>query len=218
MKLALISTTSDTSKNSFVTVKDEVFDRPNPALLAQAIRVYLSNKRQGTSKVKTRSEVSRTNKKMYRQKGTGGARHGARDANIFVGGGVSHGPTGLENWDKTLTKKLRKQSLAAALTAQSSHIVVNDELESLTGKTKAAVELLDNITAKLKDEKLNVGKSRFLIVMESVPAIARRSVNNIPNVTIVSARLVNALLLSQAHQIIVTTKALESLETRVLSQ
>ncbi|HQM16112.1 MAG TPA: 50S ribosomal protein L4 [Candidatus Woesebacteria bacterium] len=218
MKLTLISTTSSSAKKSFMTVKDEVFDRPNPILFAQAIRIYLSNQRQGSSKVKTRSEVNRTTKKMYRQKGTGGARHGARDANIFVGGGVSHGPTGLENWTKLLTKKFRKLSLAAALTAQSSHIFVNDEVESLSGKTKAAVELLTNIATKAKDEKIQVGKSRILLVMDQVPATVRRSVNNIPNVTILSARLVNALSLSRAHLIIASTKAVELLETRVIAK
>src|SRR5690554_4960009 len=105
MKLTVITATS---KASSIEVSDAVFgQKANPTLLAQAVRVYLSNLRQGTSKVKTRSEVSRTRAKWYRQKGTGNARHGARSAPIFVGGGVAHGPNGQQNWTKSLSRKMK---------------------------------------------------------------------------------------------------------------
>ena len=86
MKMALLTPTGVTGTTN---VSDKLFGADvKLVLLAQAARVYLSNSRQSTSKVKTRSEINRTKKKWYRQKGTGGARHGARTANIFVGGGV----------------------------------------------------------------------------------------------------------------------------------
>ncbi len=89
MKLPLLTPTGVTGT---ISVSEALFKAEvNPILLAQVVRVYLANSRQATSKVKTRSEINRTKKKWYRQKGTGGARHGARTANIFVGRGVSHG-------------------------------------------------------------------------------------------------------------------------------
>jgi large subunit ribosomal protein L4 len=92
----------NTGKNTELEVSNEVFgQKPVASLLAQAVRVYLSNQRQGTSKVKTRADINRTKKKWYKQKGTGGARHGARTPSIFVGGAVAHGPTGLRLVNET---------------------------------------------------------------------------------------------------------------------
>jgi large subunit ribosomal protein L4 len=216
MKLDHIKTTSD-SKKLKVTVSDELFDRPNPKLLAQAIRVYLANQRQGTSKVKTRGEVSRTTRKWYRQKGTGNARHGAKDANIFVGGGVSHGPTGLENWKRRLTAQFRKQALAAALTASSSNIYLNDEIENLSGKTKEAVTLLEQVVAKFNDKnKFKLSQNKLLIVTDQKTDQQQRALANIPNVTLISAKLLNALAVAKAHQIIITSKAMVVLESRIV--
>jgi large subunit ribosomal protein L4 len=76
-----------------MTLPEAVFGaKPNKALIAQAVRVYLANQRQGNASTKTRGEVIGTTKKIYRQKGTGRARHGAAKAPIFVGGGIAHGP------------------------------------------------------------------------------------------------------------------------------
>ncbi len=217
MKLDVIKSTSAT-KNTQTKVSDVLFDQPNAVLLAQAVRVYLSNQRQGTSKTKTRSEVSRTTKKWYRQKGTGGARHGAKDANIFVGGGVSHGPTGEENWKKSLTKVLKLKALSAAFTAQSSNVFINDELETLSGKTREAVELLEKIGKKFNDEKFKLTESKLLIVVDKKNEKMVRAVKNIPNITVLTARILNTLAVVKAHKIIVTSKALEVLEKRVQSE
>src|SRR3989338_10897476 len=81
----------------------------NPSLLAQAVRVYLVNQRQGNVKVKTRSEVIGSTRKIYRQKGTGKARHGAIKAPIFVGGGVAHGPK-QKDYNLKFNKKMRKKA------------------------------------------------------------------------------------------------------------
>src|SRR5690242_1823092 len=114
-----------TGAKSQLTVSDSVFGVPvNKALIAQAVRVYMSNQRQGTSKAKTRSEINRTSAKWYKQKGTGRARHGARNAPLFVGGGVAHGPNGEQNWTRTLSKRMKMQALVTALSAQAANIVV----------------------------------------------------------------------------------------------
>ncbi len=212
MKIKLIKTTGT---DSSVTADNKVFNKPNDQLLAQAIRVYLSNQRQGTSKTKTRSEVSRTTRKWYRQKGTGNARHGARDANIFVGGGDSHGPTGLENWQKTLTKELRKQSLIAALSAQVKNIVINDELAQLTGKTKEAHQLLTKISEKMGKEEFKFETNRLMIVFAEKNDKAYQAFSNIPNVIMQQVRLINALEIVQADKIIFTTKSFETLQNKL---
>src|SRR5260221_7335072 len=105
-----------TSGKAGTDITSVLFDAASSAsTVAQAVRVYLGNQRQGTAKVKTRGEVERTKKKWYKQKGTGGARHGARSAPIFVGGGVSHGPTGTTDWSLKMSKPMRKVALRTAL-------------------------------------------------------------------------------------------------------
>jgi large subunit ribosomal protein L4 len=208
MKLKVIRTTS---RDSSITVSDQIFDKKNDQLLAQAVLVYLSNKRQGTSKTQTRSEVSRTTRKWYRQKGTGNARHGARDATLFVGGAVAHGPTGIENWKKTLTKKQKKQALVAALSAQVENIVINDEILELSGKTKQAAELLTKIIQNF-NEDLTLAKTKILIVADKKNDKLNQATSNLSNVKILLTNQLNALVVSQADLIIMTNPAVSTLE------
>jgi large subunit ribosomal protein L4 len=207
MKLKVITATS---KSSTIEVSDSVFaQKGNPVLLAQAIRVYLSNLRQGSSKVKTRSEVSRTKAKWYKQKGTGNARHGSKNAPIFVGGGVAHGPTGLENWTKALSRKMKAQALRVALSAQADKVVVTDNLNSLGGKTAEAAKLL----TKMID---NPGK--VLVVLAEGCEFIRRSLRNLDFVLTVPALELNALQVANADTVIFTKESLKVLETRLAKE
>lgn len=201
--------TSITKTNTFstVTVSDDVFGVAiNKNLLSQAIKVYLANKRQGSSKVKSRGEVARTKKKWFKQKGTGNARHGARSAPIFVGGGVAHGPTGLENWSLSLSKKMKRKALAVALSAQAENIVVAESLSHISGKTKQAAAFLNAV--KATDKKV-------LLILDRDSQNSRTAFRNIPKITIVSEELVNAYEVSKADSIICTEAALSSLQERV---
>ena len=204
MKLKVITATS---KSSTIEVSDSIFaQKSNPVLLAQAIRVYLSNLRQGTSKVKTRSEVNRTTAKWYKQKGTGNARHGSKNAPIFVGGGVSHGPTGNENWVKSLSRKMKAQALRVALSAQADKVVVTDNLNSLGGKTAEADKLIN----KMIDEP-----GKVLVVLTDNSELIRRSLRNITYVLTVPASELNALQVAHADTVIFTKDSLKVLETRL---
>lgn len=197
-----------TGKNTALNVRDEVFGATvNKTLLSQAVRVYLSNQRQGTSKVKTRSEINRTKAKWFKQKGTGNARHGAKNANIFVGGGVSHGPTGSENWNKTLSKKMKKVALASALSLQKDNIIVTTVLDGIKPKTKDAIAYL---------EKLAPDAKRLLIVVDKTMDNIIRSTNNLQNVYVTTARRVNVYEALHAHKIIMTKEAVTILEERVM--
>lgn len=215
MKLRVIRTTS---RDSHVTVSDELFGRKNDQLLAQAVRVYLSNQRQGTSKTQTRSDVTVTTRKWYRQKGTGNARHGAKDATLFVGGAVAHGPTGEENWKRKLPAEFKKRALIAALSAQIDNIVLNDEIDELKGKTKQAYQLLKEIAAKFEDEELDVDTVKFLVVAAETRPETRRALSNLANVKLTTARQLNALTVAQANKIIITQSGLEQLESRLLGE
>lgn len=204
MQLKMIKATDQNAK---LNVSDDLFvKKVNQPLIAQAIRVYLSNQRQSTSKTQTRSDVSRTSKKVYKQKGTGNARHGDKTANLFVGGGVAHGPTGNENWKRTLTANLKKKALRNVLTAQAKNIVVTDEILRSIGKTKEANQFLSKVG--LADQKV------LLVLPEALPLVIR-SFRNIKNVFITKAKMLNVYEVAMADKILVTTKTLKVLEERL---
>ena len=119
----------DSSKAGSIELADEVFAlEPRADILHRVVRWQRARAQAGTHKVKTRSEVSYSTKKIYRQKGTGGARHGARSAPIFRGGGVYKGPTPRSHaFD--LPKKVRAMGLRHALSAKvaAGELIVLDD-------------------------------------------------------------------------------------------
>jgi large subunit ribosomal protein L4 len=205
MQLPIIDSTS---KNEKIRVNDVLFsDKPADSLLAQAIRVYQANLRQGTSYTKTRSEVKRTKKKWYKQKGTGNARHGARSANLFVGGGVAHGPRTIENWSLKLNQKSKLIALKHALTLQKKNLFVSKDVVSLKGKTKEAKKLV-----------LKVGQDtdKVLIVLNKTGESVIRSLANLPNVLVTTAERLNVLQVVSADKILIDLTALKTLEDRFI--
>lgn len=184
----------------------------SPALLAQAIRVYQSNQRQATKSTQNRAEVTFSTAKIWRQKGTGRARHGSRRAPIFVGGGRAHGPTGNENYKLKLTKKMRKRALAAAFTYLHEHnsLVIIDSLTKIDGKTKNAKTILTKV-AQYPDKKI-------LVILNKPEATILQATSNLPNVTITQAHRVHIYELL-AHDLILTTpEAIKQVTKRVADQ
>jgi large subunit ribosomal protein L4 len=204
MKLQVSSTIG---QNSTLTVNDAVFGvKPNQALIAQAVRVYLSNQRQGTSKVLTRSEVSRTKKKWFKQKGTGNARHGARTPNIFVGGGVAHGPTGEQNWNLKMATTMRRSALISALSAQVPAIIVSEDLNQLDGKTSSAQRLL---------RKMMPNANRLLVVLADNSPLVLRSIRNLTKTVVTHANRLTTYEVAAADGIVMTKEAVKVLEDRL---
>ncbi|HPS40665.1 MAG TPA: 50S ribosomal protein L4 [Candidatus Woesebacteria bacterium] len=202
-----LSVIDSSSKNEKVRVSDTLFaNATSDFLLAQAIRIYLSNARQGTAHTKTRSEINRTKKKWYKQKGTGNARHGARTPSLFVGGGVAFGPRGIENWHKTLTAKLKLLALKAALSAQKTNLFLSKNI-SLQSKTSEAATLLSSVST---------GDEKILIILTKNSDLARRSLRNLNNVLVMTAERVNALHVAMADKIVIDFAALKVLEDRLL--
>lgn len=207
MKLTSFDTTG---KQTQLTVSDAVFAaKPNQVLLAQAIRVYRANQRQGTSDVKTRGEVARTTKKWFKQKGTGNARHGSRKAPIFVGGGVAHGPKANQNWSLALNAKAKRAALATAFTLQAAQTVVSSALNDLNGKTAAAVQALTQAGAT---------SDRVLVIVGSASVEQIRSLRNLATVVVQTATRVTALEVAMAKQLVLTPDAVTVLEKRIGEQ
>lgn len=157
----------DGQEVSSVELPASIFEATiNRGLMHQALVRQLANARLGTHKVKGRSEINRSTAKVYRQKGTGNARHGSRRAPIFVGGGVAHGPTP-RKYTKNMPRKMRRAALRSALTVKASNgeIVVLEGLSLDAPKTKemAAIvhRLVQDSTALvlLADHNENVEKS-----------------------------------------------------------
>ncbi len=204
MKLKLIKATD---QNSTITVSDELFvAKLNQVLIAQSIRVYLSNQRQGTSKTQTRSDVSRTSKKLYKQKGTGGARHGAKTANLFVGGATAHGPRGVENWKKSLSSRMKRLAMRNILTLQAKNIIITDEILKSNGKTKEAKQFLT---------KVGLADKKVVIVLANTMPLVLRSFRNIQGILTVNAKRLSVYEVALADNILITTKAWKMLEQRL---
>ncbi len=184
----------------------------NDILLAQAVRVYRANKRQGTQSTKTRSEVSGSTKKIYRQKGTGRARHGDKKAPIFRGGGIAHGPKP-RDFSLTFPKKMRRLALFMGLSQalKNQNVSVITGLEKIAPKTKKMVEVL-------KALKVHNDKNPFKILLVTPGKID--SINfggrNIEGVSIRQASLLNAYQVLNSQKLIFTKDALPKLEETFL--
>jgi large subunit ribosomal protein L4 len=164
------------------TLPKEYEVKENIPLLAQALRVYEDRGHFGLAKAKTRAEVEKTTKKWYRQKGTGGARHGAKSAPIFVGGGVAHGPRPVSR-ELNLPKKMARQAFAVAMTikAKEGKILGLKGFETLK-KTKDVNGLIKKIG---KDQ-------RFLFALAQKNLGAKRYLKNLKNSEVVAFKNLNA--------------------------
>jgi large subunit ribosomal protein L4 len=187
-----------------VELPKEVFAvTANPSLLAQAVRVYLVNQRQGNVKVKTRGEVVGSTRKIYRQKGTGKARHGAIKAPIFVGGGIAHGPKQKE-YNLKFNKKERKIALFGALSEKlKENKIFGLEEKALTMKPKTKI-----IVDFLKELKL-IGKNNLMIMKKMEKNNLVLSMRNISNITFVDVNSLNPYLILKSSSLIFVENALE---------
>ncbi|HKC04786.1 MAG TPA: 50S ribosomal protein L4 [Patescibacteria group bacterium] len=186
MVKASIYTIKGTKTGDMVLPK-EVFEvKPNLNMLAQAIHVYEERGHVGTRNTQTRSEVNRTTKKVYKQKGTGGARHGSRRANLFVGGGVIFGPRP-ERRELTLSSAMRAKAkvYAFSLKAGEKEIVVVEGVAKIA-KTKEAAGFLKNLTKE-------TGAKRFTFVLSEKGLGTRTFLRNLAKVNITSYKDISAL-------------------------
>jgi large subunit ribosomal protein L4 len=187
-----------------VELRDDIFGiEPNRAVMHQALVRQLTNRRLGTHNTKSRGEVSRSKAKWYRQKGTGRARHGSRNAPIFVGGGIAHGPKP-RHYVQDMPRKMRRLALRSALSikAAEERIVVVDALDFEAPKTRVMLDTLRN---------LNVDSSAVILVPERNENL-ERSANNLPDVKTLRAHYLNIQDLLKYDYLVVPTDALAVVE------
>ena len=190
-------------KTGQMTLPKEFGEKPNMALLAQAIRVYEDGGHTGLSKTKTRAEVNRTTKKLYRQKGTGGARHGSRRAPIFVGGGVAHGPRPIRRV-LSLPSKMKKKALAVALSLKAK----NGEIVGVSGIEKMVkVKEVHTLATKILKELKNV--KRLTIALADSNLGTMRAIKNLVGVTAVPFRNLNAYQVHFGGGLVIDKDAIE---------
>lgn len=188
-----------------VTVPDKIFKaKINQALMAQAVKVYLGNQRQASAQAKDRGEIKVTHAKVWRQKGTGRARHGSRNAPIFVGGAKAHGPTGTQNYWRKLSKKQKKASLYSAISDKYK----NNQVIGLTGLEKIAPKTknFDQIINKLK-----LNKKNLLLLIDKPQLKIKQGTANLPYLSLDLAANLNTYNILKARTIIFTKESLKCL-------
>lgn len=181
-KIDLISATSGRVEK--VNSPFKLGDSLSLLTLAQAIRVYEDRRHPGLAKAKTRGEVAISTRKIYKQKGTGGARHGSKSAPIFVGGGIAHGPTGVKG-KLGLTKRIAKSALSVAIAQKikQGKLVLISGIEKVTSTKEAA-----NLVGKIRQGK--EGKVSLVLSIGNVGAV--RFFRNIKNLVILRQNVVSA--------------------------
>lgn len=212
------------SLGSMVLPKEIFGAEVNQVLLSQALRVYLNNQKGHHAHTKGRSEVSYSTAKVWRQKGTGRARHGAKSASIFVGGGIALGPKS-RKVVLDLPKKMKKKALVSALSqkAQERQLMVLSGLEKATGKTKEMTRLLNRLSSILNRQSKETNSEQqknktILVVGESKMENAARALRNIPKVDFFAPGMVNSLEVIKHQCLILTKEAIKNLESRILEK
>jgi large subunit ribosomal protein L4 len=189
-----------------IELKDEIFGLDPRADIIQRVVVWqLAKRRAGTHKTKTRGEINRTTKKWYRQKGTGSARHGARSAPLFVGGGKAMAPV-VRSHEFDLPKKVRVAGLRHALSAKAkdSKIVVLEAASVDTVKTNALAKRLNKLSS-----------SDMLIVDGSFDEKFAKSARNLTNVALVPVSGLNVYDVLRRDTLVMTKAAVKALEERL---
>ena len=206
MAQAVLYSKTGTKKDAPVKLSAGIFGvEPNHQLLNTAYQIYLGNGRGGHAQTLTRGEVRGGGKKPWRQKGTGRARAGSSRLPHWTGGGVAFGPTGEENYTRSLPVKAKRAAIRQALSLQAADkkIAVVEVFESAEGKVKPTVQLLDKIKAS----------GRVLLVLDEMNDLLSRATRNLSGVNTVTAQYLNVYDILNADAIVITRKSLDQIES-----
>ncbi|MGY6567755.1 MAG: 50S ribosomal protein L4 [Salinarimonas sp.] len=199
-------TTLEGGKAGSVELDETIFGlEPRADLIQRCVRWQLAKRRAGTHKVKTRSEIARTGKKMFRQKGTGNARHGNARVVQFRGGGRAFGPLPRDH-AHDLPKKVRALALKHALSAKakSDALIIVDEISAAEPKTKALKERFG---------KLGLANALFIGGAE-VEANFKLAARAIPNIDVLPIQGINVYDILRREKLVLTKAAVDALEAR----
>lgn len=205
MELAVLKI-DGTESGKKVTLNEQVFGlEPNDHAIYLDVKQYLANQRQGTHKSKERWEVAYSTKKIVRQKGSGGARHGSIKSNIFVGGGRVFGPQP-RSYGFKLNKKLKQLARFSALSykAKDNVITVVEPFAMEAPKTKEFISILNNIKANSR---------RVLFVLPENSNNIYLSSRNLENVKVVNVNEINTYDIMNAYSVVFVDGAQDVLYT-----
>ena len=196
----------DSKKAGSVDVSDTIFGiEPRADIVAHVVKCQLAKRRAGTHKVKGRSEIAKTKAKMYNQKGTGRARHGAASVVQFRGGGVVHGPV-VRSHGHSLNKKVRSLGMKSALSAKQAagKLIVVDSLAA------------DGKTASLKAQLSALGATNALIIGgEKVDEMFGRAAANIAHIDVLPQQGINVYDVIRRDTLVLSKDAVAYLEERL---
>lgn len=189
-----------------ITLSDEIFGlEPRVDLIQRVVKWQLAKRRAGTHKVKGRAEIARTGKKMYKQKGTGSARHGSARVPQFRGGGRAHGPV-VRSHEHDLPKKVRVLGLKHALSAKAAagSLVVLAEATAATPKTKVMAAQFEKL-----------GFANVLVISGAeVDQNFGLAARNIPNVDVLPVQGLNVYDILRRQMLVLTKDAVDAIEAR----
>ena len=198
-------TSLDGASAGSIELSDDVFGlEPRADLITRMIRYQLAKRRAGTHAVKNRADINRTGKKMYKQKGTGGARHGSARVPQFRGGGRAFGPQ-VRSHAHDLPKKVRALALRHALSAKvrDGGLVIWDDATFDLGKTKAL---------KASFEKIGL-KSALIIDGSMVQETFARAARNIPQIDVLPIEGINVYDIIRREKLVLTKAAVDTITT-----
>ena len=201
----------DGNKSKDINVSDKLTGlKVNNRLLKYVIDWQLNHSKKRVAKTKQRNEVVGSTKKIYAQKGTGGARHASRKAPLFVGGGVAHGPKGDNYKTKKINKKIRKIALAQTISKKKNNneLFIFDDVKKEIKKTKIFYAFLN------KNKIDNV-----LIISDKITEKnILKSVRNLPNVKLVSELGTNVYDLVKYKNVLFTTSSIKNIQDRLINE
>ena len=198
-------------KTKEMNISDKIAGlKVNNRLLKYVIDWQLNHSKKRLAKTKQRNEIKGSTKKIYAQKGTGGARHASRKAPIFVGGGVAHGPKGDNYKIKKINKKIRKIALAQTISKKKNNneLYILDDVKKEIKKTKVFNSFLN---------KNNINNVLIISDKETEKNITK-SVRNIPNVKLINDNGTNVYDLIKYKNVLFTTTSIKSVQERLINE
>jgi large subunit ribosomal protein L4 len=193
---------AENNKIRDIATSDAVQGKVNKAVLYYALKAARNALRHGTASVKDRSAVNMTNKKIYRQKGTGNARHAARSANLFVGGGSAHGPrprSYVEGVNRSFVKTSYREVFKYLI--QKNGLKLLDKIEFAKPSTQSAAGLLKTL-----------GLSKTLVVLPKDNLNAQRSFRNLRDVKVINEQNLNVLDICRYENVVMLAPYFEALK------
>ena len=198
----------DGNKSKDVTVSDKITGlKVNNKLLKYVIDWQLNHLKRRLAKTKQRNEVVGSTRKIYAQKGTGGARHASRKAPLFVGGGIAHGPKGDNYKNKKINKKIRKIALAQTLSKKNNNkeLFIFEDVKKEIKKTKIFNTFL------VKNKITNV----LIVSDKETEKNIIKSVRNLPNVKLINEVGTNVYDLVKYKNVLFTTTSIKNIQDRL---